>query len=175
MALNGPKMVLTLLIIGAICGGLLSGVNAVTTPIIEERRYTEFIQALEDFFPEKAGYESHEIGDEEFHTIYDGDDDFLGVVAQVEARGYGGEILYDLAIDTDGDIVGMRVVSHEETPGIGDVIETEDFQQRIIGLNADDPIELNEDVDVITGSTTSMEGMVDSVRRVADIIEEEYL
>jgi len=42
---------------------------------------------------------------------------------QVTAMGYSGEIAIMMGLDRDGEILGVRVISHTETPGLGDKIE----------------------------------------------------
>jgi len=172
---SGLRMALTLLIIGAVCGGGIAAVNGITAPIIEERAMTEFLQALEGFFPEVENYEVQEIGNEVFYYCTDSSGNFIGVVGQVTADGYGGKISYDLAVNSSGDIIGIRISSHGETPGIGDVITTEEFQSRVIGLNYADPISPGVDVDTVSGATISSGGMLKSIRRVMDIIGENFL
>lgn len=46
-----------------------------------------------------------------------------GVVFPASARGYGGEIRMLMAVATDGRVLGVRVLKHTETPGLGDKIE----------------------------------------------------
>jgi len=169
------RMVLTLLIIGTVCGALLSLVNGVTAPVIEARGQAQFLEALQRFFPEVADSRAEEIDGEVFYVCYDEGGNLLGVIASVTAEGYGGPIPYDLAVDKDGYIIGIRIKSHSETPGIGDVIEEEGFQGDIVGLNFADEIALGTDVDAVSGATVTMGGMVDSIRRVMNIIGEKYL
>jgi H+/Na+-translocating ferredoxin:NAD+ oxidoreductase subunit G len=45
------------------------------------------------------------------------------VLEAVAPDGYGGKIFLLVAIKTDGEIAGVRVVSHHETPGLGDYID----------------------------------------------------
>ena len=117
------KMTLTLLVIGIICGALLSTANGITLPVIEERLERQFIEALEGFFPDVAEFEVKEVEKEEFYLCKNEAGQFLGVVGKVKAKGYAGEISYDLAVNAAGNIIGIRIVSPEETAGIGDVIE----------------------------------------------------
>ncbi len=42
---------------------------------------------------------------------------------KVAERGYGGEIQVLMAVDSDGRTLGVRVLKHTETPGLGDKIE----------------------------------------------------
>ena len=172
---DAMRMALTLLIIGAICGGLLSVVNGVTAPVIQARERALFMEAVQAFFPDGVDSETKEIGGEQFYLCKDASGKFIGVVAKAKATGYGGEISYDLAVSDTGDIVGIRISSHGETPGIGDVITKPEFQDRIIGLNVADPITAGVDVDTVTGATVSSGGMIDSIRRVMTIIGENFL
>jgi electron transport complex protein RnfG len=46
-----------------------------------------------------------------------------GVVFEVRGKGYGGEIAILMAVDREGGILGVRILKHTETPGLGDKIE----------------------------------------------------
>ncbi len=46
-----------------------------------------------------------------------------GIILTSETQGYGGPIRLLTGIDADGNITGVRVISHKETPGLGDAIE----------------------------------------------------
>ncbi|OFZ67329.1 MAG: electron transporter RnfG [Betaproteobacteria bacterium RBG_16_56_24] len=47
----------------------------------------------------------------------------IAVIPAVAPDGYGGRINLIIAIHHDGRIGGVRVISHKETPGLGDYIE----------------------------------------------------
>ena len=109
---EGLKMTLVLLIIGVLCGSLLAAANDATAPLIAERIETEFLAALETFFPDVDQYEVEKVDKEEFYSCYDAGGQLIGVVGQVQAAGYGGNIDYDLAVDAAGDIIGIRISAH---------------------------------------------------------------
>ncbi|WP_407279755.1 electron transport complex subunit RsxG [Aromatoleum evansii] len=46
-----------------------------------------------------------------------------GAVFNVSERGYAGEIRLLMAVDPAGRVLGVRVLKHTETPGLGDKIE----------------------------------------------------
>lgn len=46
-----------------------------------------------------------------------------GAVFNVSERGYAGEIRLLMAVDPAGKVLGVRVLKHTETPGLGDKIE----------------------------------------------------
>ncbi len=43
----------------------------------------------------------------------------------ISGQGYGGEISILMGVDNNGKILGVRILSHTETPGLGDKIEAE--------------------------------------------------
>lgn len=45
------------------------------------------------------------------------------VVFQVVGYGYAGRIVCMMGVDRDGHVLGVRVIKHAETPGLGDKIE----------------------------------------------------
>jgi electron transport complex protein RnfG len=47
------------------------------------------------------------------------------VIASIAPDGYGGGIKLLVGIRYDGTLAGVRVISHKETPGLGDAIEAE--------------------------------------------------
>lgn len=66
------------------------------------------------------------------------------VAFQVSNIGYGGPILQLIALDAEGRILGVRVLSHKETPGLADRIEASrsDWIRAFDGLSlASTPLE----------------------------------
>jgi len=47
-----------------------------------------------------------------------------GFAYEILGTGYAGQIRLMMGIDADGKIIGVRVLAHKETPGLGDRIET---------------------------------------------------
>ncbi len=169
------KLSITLAVVGLVSAALLTGVNNVTAPIIAERQEAEYREALELYFPGFANFESQQIEDDYFDLIFDSSDQLIGVMSTIEQQGYDGTITYNLALDGEGKVVGMLVISHSETPGIGDVITTDEFQEQFIGKSFEDPIVPGEDVDTVSGATISTSAIITSVRRVVNVVAENFL
>jgi RnfABCDGE-type electron transport complex G subunit len=169
------RLSLTLALVGIISASLLTGIHGVTAPIIAERQETEYRQALESYFPGFESFETEQIDDDSFDLIYDGDGELIGVMATIRQQGYEGDITYNLAIDGEGTIIGVIVVSHSETPGIGDVITTDSFQEQFIGKSFEDPITAGDDVDIVSGATISTAAMINSIRAAVAIVAENFL
>lgn len=67
-----------------------------------------------------------EIGNREPTTVYRATREGAPVAAALEASapdGYSGRIKFIIAIKASGEISGVRVIDHHETPGLGDYIE----------------------------------------------------
>lgn len=91
--------------------------------------------------------------------------------------GYGGEIHLLMAVDTEGNILGVRVLSHAETPGLGDKIEAEkshwilDFDGLSLDNTASSDWAVKKDggrFDQFSGATITPRGVVRAVKSGLD-------
>ncbi len=118
---------------------LLAGVNALTHDRIIEQEKRRVLQQLNEIVP-VASFNNDlledmiEIRDNTFFrhpapvTVYRArmDGQPVAVLMLVSAPdGYNGDIRLLAGIDKNGSVLGVRVVSHRETPGLGDPIEIE--------------------------------------------------
>ena len=96
------------------------------------------------------------------------------VLSSVAPDGYSGQIRLLVAVSVDGRLLGVRVTSHSETPGIGDVIEADkspwigSFSGRSLGDPAESRWRLRKDggdIDAISGATISSRAVVAATRR----------
>lgn len=169
------RLSITLALVGILSASLLTYIHGVTAPIIAERQEAEYRQALELFFPDFDSFESEQQDGDYFDLIYDSSGNLIGIMSTIQQQGYDGYITYNLAVDGEGVILGLLIISHSETPGIGDIITTDSFKEQFIGKSYEDPITAGEDVDIVSGATVSTSAMISSVRRVAGVIAEKYL
>ena len=96
------------------------------------------------------------------------------VLSSLAPDGYSGQIRLLVAIRADGQILGVRVASHSETPGIGDAIEARKsaWIGNFAGRSLTDPAETRwrlrkdgGDLDAISGATVSSRAVVAATRR----------
>ncbi|ACB84667.1 FMN-binding protein [Natranaerobius thermophilus] len=135
-----------------------------TEPLIWEQRMEQLEDAMFKFFPEADQFEIEEVNDDEFYVV-EKDDETIGAAALTNPSGYGGEIEMMVAVDIDGEIRGIEILGHSETPGLGDKIENEEWQTQFIGLTVVDEIQIGVDVDVISGATVSSQGVTRGVEK----------
>ncbi len=169
------RLALTLAVVGIISAALLTVVNNWTEPIIAERRAAEYFQAVKEYFPAVQDSETIEFEGDVYELIYDGSGELLGVVATIGQDGYDGIITYNLVVNREGEIIGVRVISHTETPGIGDIIEKPEFQNQFMGKTFEDPLTAGDDVDTYSGATVSTSAMIGSIRRITAVVAFNFL
>ena len=92
---------------------------------------------------------------------------------KVAGRGYAGEIQVLMAVDSDGRTLGVRVLKHSETPGLGDKIEVKkdpwvhSFEGRSLGDPAADKWAVKKDggiFDQFAGATITPRAVVKAVK-----------
>jgi electron transport complex protein RnfG len=100
---------------------------------------------------------------------------FSAVVFEVVAPdGYSGKIKLLVAIRANGEVIGVRVVSHKETPGLGDYIEIAKspwiklFEGTTLDKDGDSKWRVKKDggqFDYVTGATITPRAVVKAVYR----------
>lgn len=101
-----------------------------------------------------------------------------GVIIPVTAtEGYSGNIRLLVGIDPSGEVLGVRVTAHRETPGLGDKIELRksawilSFNGRSLGNPKPDEWAVIRDggvFDQFTGATITPRAVVKAVRQTLD-------
>ncbi|MCZ6501821.1 MAG: RnfABCDGE type electron transport complex subunit G [Gammaproteobacteria bacterium] len=157
----------TLVLLAAICGLLISTLHALTkTTIVENRqRYsTDQLRAVLG----NASENIIQLDDSLYFSESNGK--LTGFIfKQSTVQGYNGNISAWIAINPVQEIRGVRVYEHQETPGIGDKIDTR-VSDWIGNFNGTTLAENNwlltkdgGDFDHFTGATVTSRAMVNSV------------
>ncbi|PWQ94005.1 electron transport complex subunit RsxG [Leucothrix arctica] len=109
------------------------------------------------------------------YTAKQGDDVTAIVYEVVSTQGYSGPINLLVAVDQQGALTGVRVVTHKETPGLGDKIDTNksDWILEFVGKSLENPTEAlwkvrkdGGEFDQFTGATITPRAVVNAVREV---------
>ncbi len=160
------RLALTLLIITAVMGGALAGVNAITAPMIAAQKAAKVQAAVEAVLPgggeeiaftDATGTVSH---------VYASD---KGYAVEVTPAGFGGGISMMVGIGKDGKVLAIQVIDHSETAGLGSVAGDQNaageaFRGQFAGLSGS--VSVSKDggtVDAITGATITSRAVCDGV------------
>ena len=172
------RNVIFILVLGSVCTTLLLWIKGYTLPMIE--RYQEF--RLKSSILEAAGvaYDSNNL-DKVFHEniremkndgfiYYLSPDD--SYIFEFEGRGLWGIIQGVITLDPDLETIeNIRIISQEETPGLGGRISEEDFLVQFRGKKVSPRLslilrrratEVNE-VDSISGASLTSQALIDMI------------
>lgn len=175
--------------VATICVSLVAGINQLTAPEIARQAELEKLRLLQEVLP--AGAASADLLNDCVMVAEP------AVFAQPQAKvyrwrqqgqlaayvtettapdGYSGNIQLLAAIQPDGTILAVRTLTHKETPGLGDKIETRkgdwihSFQQQQVQGADDKRFAVKKDggqFDQFAGATITPRAVVAAVKRTA--------
>lgn len=167
--------------------GLVAVVNDRARPQIEASRRAEQLRQLTAILGD-AAYDNDPLTD----TVFVRDPEYLGTDEPLAAHrvrrngepvavllnavapdGYSGAIRLLVAVDAQGTLIGVRVLEHRETPGLGDFVEERrtDWIRQFDGRSLDAPPPARWEVrkdggdfDQYTGATVTSRAVTHAVR-----------
>ncbi len=172
------NITLRLFVVCTIIAAVVAGVNSMTKDKIEanEKKVTD--DTIRAVFSEgtivDTDYEKTETSVNAIYKIIDEDSTVIGYSVICAPSGFGGEVKMMVAFDDSKAITAVRIMSHSETPGIGDKITSgdhADFRDQFAGKNTE--LSFGNGVDKISGSTKSsnavLKGVNDAIAEIANI------
>ena len=85
-------------------------------------------------------------------------DNKAGMAVTAEYKGFGGAVKVMIGIDANGEITGVKVTEHSETPGLGTKAADQGVSEATAGHINDDP-----NIDAVTGATITSNAVYGSV------------
>ena len=152
------RISLTLLLITAVVALALAGVNSITKDRIAAIQAEKTQKAIEQVLP--GGYDRTitEFEDETglVQTIYASG---KGYAVEVTPSGFDNTITMMVGVDMEGKVLGISVISHSETKGLGEVAAAqsakgEAFRGQFVGQSGE--LAVSKDggtIEAITGAT----------------------
>ena len=165
----------TLLAICIVVAAALAGVNAITKPIIDQLNAEKTQQAIETVLP--GGFDT-ELADFNDATgivskVYQGAN---GYAVEVGPGGFDNTITMMVGIDNEGKVLGISVVNHTETAGLGAVAAAGTpagiaFRDQFVGQSG--TVAVTKDggtMDAITGATITSRAICVGVNAALDCV-----
>ena len=169
------RLALTLLAITAVVAAALAGVNSITAPAIEKLNAEKTQLAIEAVLP--GGYDE-EVTDYADATglvskVYKGAN---GYALEVKPGGFDNTITMMVGVDLDGNVLGISIVSHTETAGLGAVAAAktsagEAFRGQFEGQSGS--VSVSKDggqIEAITGATITSRAICVGVNAALDCV-----
>jgi electron transport complex protein RnfG len=168
-------------IVALLASGALAVVSDATAPAIAAAEAKDLRDSLAEVLP--AGLADNDFLKDTIEqqrggqtvTIYRArhGGEMKAAVFKVAERGYAGDIQVLMAVDMDGRTLGVRVLKHAETPGLGDKIEIKkddwvlDFNGKSLGEPAPEKWGVKKDsgvFDQFAGATITPRAVVKAVK-----------
>ncbi|MDP2913572.1 MAG: RnfABCDGE type electron transport complex subunit G [Candidatus Omnitrophota bacterium] len=160
------------LILGVICLAatlVLAVTYEITKPKIEQQMKMEIEAALKTIIPEADSFTEKKVDDIDYFEATK-NAILAGYCIKAVGTGYSGYMRIVVGIDTAGTIKGVKVLEHQETPGLGSKINEirrgeKDawFLRQFIGRQGK-AVAIKKDIDAITGATISSKAVTDAIR-----------
>lgn len=130
---------------------------------LEEAKFSEVVKANDKIAEVYVGYNGSEI---------------VGYTFKALASGYGGNVEVITGIDKDGVVSGVRVGSHQETPGLGGNATLPSFYEQYTDKTADSHIGVSKvetsdphEIQAISGATITSKAVTNGVNMAIDVYD----
>ncbi|MBQ4313068.1 MAG: RnfABCDGE type electron transport complex subunit G [Clostridia bacterium] len=179
-ALDYGEIVKVAAILAAIClviTALLAATNELTVDRIAENSaadkaaaYSQVISAPQ--YVEQDGGEDYEL------TLAVSGSDVIGCAITTTDKGYGGEIAVMTGFDMNGNITGVYIIEHNETPGLGANAAKDKFLGQFVTPGGEyRPIAFavskdGGEIDSVTAATISSRAVTRAVNKACVIFDE---
>ena len=166
------RLALTLLVITGVVAAALAGVNSVTEPAIEALTAQKTQEAIEQVLP--GGGDAVDFPETALVSkVYASD---TGYAVEVTPGGFDNTITMMVGADRDGKVLGISIISHTETAGLGAVAAAgtpagEAFRAEFEGATGS--VAVTKDggsVDAITGATITSRAVCGGVNAALECI-----
>lgn len=178
----------TLLVISLLAAVVLGFTQELTAPTIAENRLKKEKQIQLEVMPLADKFEQLEIEADTVVSLDNGvtikissvykalkDGELTGYVVKSISNGYGGELEVLSGLTVEGKVLGVRMTTHQETPGLGANATKPDFYQQYndkIAENLDvNKVKASEtEVQAITGATITSKAVTNAVQAAGQFV-----
>ena len=169
------RLTVTLLIISAVMAAALAAVNSVTEPIIAQLTAEKTQKAIEAVLPgggEAVDVPAVDVG-VPVNKVYRGEN---GYAVEVAPSGFDNTITMMVGIDNEGNVLGIDIISHTETAGLGAVAAAttsagEAFRSQFAGKSGSVTVSKDGgEIDALTGATITSRAVCDGINAALAIV-----
>ena len=167
------RLVLTLFLITAVVAAALAGVNSITAPAIAQLRAEKTQQAVEAVLP-GGGEEVEFPATALVSKVYASE---TGYAVEVTPGGFDNTITMMVGVDKEGNVLGIDIISHTETAGLGAVADAATpagvaFREQFKGMSSS--VSVSKDggeVEAITGATITSRAVCAGVNAALEVVD----
>lgn len=186
------RMIVVLTLISAVSSLGLAAFSNHTQPIIRSNEKTAMIsrqlkKVISDVSPPdpcvsgKAGFDNDPsretlcVEGTEVYRCRKGDEVVGYALKTIGDKSYSGTITCLTGLAPDGKVLGIEIVKHEETPGLGSEIEKCEWRKQLVGKGPSDMSwsvkKDGGDVDALSGATISSRSVLSCLTKAQDLLQ----
>lgn len=164
------KIGMNLTIACLISGIIIAGTYAVTSPVAAQNRVKMKEQAMRDLVKDAQSFQEISGKTEWYSAMKDGK--VVAYVVPAESKGYGGAIKMMTAVTPDGKDLGYKILSHNETPGLGDNATKPKFSDQFKGKTAEQlevvKVPTDKNIQAMTGATITSRAVTKGIKEAVE-------
>lgn len=163
------KPVFVLMLICLIVAAAVSGANLLTMDRIAAQQLEKAESSRKLVLPQAQQFQE---ADNCYVGLSSGQ--IVGYVFTTSSKGYNGDVKVMTGIDCDGNITGVEILEHSETPGLGSNAEKAEFREQYQQQVADFTVVKNStaqagEIDAISGATITSNAVTDAVNQAVEL------
>lgn len=171
------KITLNLTLACFFCGVIIALVYFITAPVSAKNAIMIKEESMRTLVEDAEKFKAIEGKNDMYEAIKDGKT--IAYVIQSESKGYGGKIEILVGVGTQSRVIGYKILSHNETPGLGDKTLESPFKDQFKGKDLKHLVVTKDssnkdDIQAITGATISSKavtkGIEDAVKEVNEYL-----
>lgn len=183
------KTALILFAITALSATLLAVLNSITAPLIAENSAKNQQEALKAVMDGTKNFEELAITESmietaaktgsEINSLYAAKNgsELSGYCAIITTSGYDSGLQIAAGVDLDGKVTGVKIISSNETPGLGQNAAKPEFLNQYIGKEFEISVIKSgagdNEINAISGATMTSDGVTGAVNTLLEIAKEE--
>ncbi len=153
-----------LALICALSALLLGAVNAVTEPLIAQRKAADLKAALSALLEEGSPGPREAVTDNPIVSARYPVEGAGGWILDLAGKGYGGDMKILASYKADGSVINVKLMDNAETPGLGKKAEKASYMDKFKGSGgAEKAVPVTKDAlaspDSVTGATITFTGI----------------
>lgn len=169
-----------LFLVASLVCALLAFTNSITKDVIIERERVAAEQDRKSVFTSADSFEKVEIEKgsgqvtvkEGYRALVNGK--YAGSVITVISKGYGGDMLVTVGVDDKGKLMGVKIGTNNETPGLGTKAKEDPFMSQF-DITPKDKLTVvkakktkAEEVEAISGATITSRAVTNAVQKAVE-------
>lgn len=161
-----------LFIICVVVAAALAGTNMLTADRIAQLEAENAEASRKIVLPAAEEFTSQ---DNDAYYTGEAGGETVGYVFETGSSGYGGTVKVMTGIDTEGNITGVVILSHDETPGLGANATKPDFLNQYLQPAPEDGLDVIKyqtpaegQIEAMTGATVTSTAVTDAVNQAIE-------